>query len=88
MKTTSQLSPNLDQNSVYVVMRLSKIRNPLKIHTFSILGKDEVGGSNPPNSSKNLENVMFSRLFVFAPESPEQERIVPIRGVHICIYSS
>ena len=28
------------------------------------LGKDEVGGSNPPNSSKSLEDVMFSRLFV------------------------
>ena len=30
-----------------------------------ILGKDEVGGSNPPNSSKSLGNVMFPRLFVF-----------------------
>ena len=29
-----------------------------------ILGKDEVTGSNPVISSKSLENLVFSRLFV------------------------
>ncbi len=46
-----------------------------------ILGKDEVGGSKPPNSSKSLENIVFSILFVGAfrrenkpPVQPGEER--------------
>ena len=34
---------------------------------FQALGKDEVGGSNPPSSStKNLETEMVSRFFLIS----------------------
>jgi len=55
----------------YTVFSMDSSLSPLGAKPTA-LGKDEVGGSNPPSSSKKLRELRFSELFPFFNQNPDR----------------